>query len=63
MARSCPSNVVDTTESVAGSMIAAPMPSMTASPRMRLPTFQESAASSEPLPNSAAPTMKTRRWP
>ena len=46
---------------VAGSIIDAPMPSMSASPTSRLGTDHDSAASSEPPPKSAAPMMNMRR--
>lgn len=49
--------------SVAGSIIGAPMPSISDSPTSRLGTFHDNAASSEPPPNRAAPTMNMRRWP
>ena len=63
VARSRPSNVPERIASVAGSMKDAPMPSMIASPRIRPGTPCESAAINEPVPNSAVPIMKMRRWP
>src|SRR5581483_6063403 len=62
-ARSRPWKLVDSSDSVAGSIIEAPMPSITASPRMRLPTFHERAASSEPVAKIPAPMMNMRRLP
>ena len=63
VARSRPWNVVDRIDNVAGSMSDAPMPSINASPTMRLGTFHESAARSDPPQNNAAPITKMRRWP
>ena len=63
VARSRPWNVVDNTDNVAGNMSDAPMPSINASPTMRLGTFHDSAASNDPPPNNAAPITKIRRWP
>jgi hypothetical protein len=63
VARSRPWNVVEMIDSVAGSISDAPMPSISASPTMRLGMFHDSAASNEPVPKSAAPMMKMRRWP
>ena len=50
-------------DSVVGSISDAPMPSMIASPTIRLGMLHESAASNEPPPKSAAPMMKMRRCP
>src|SRR5215207_8941364 len=63
VARSRPWNVVEMIDNVVGSISEAPMPSMIASPTIRLGMSHESAASNEPAPNSAAPMMKIRRWP
>ena len=46
---------------VVGNMSDAPMPSMSASPTMRVGTFHETAARSEPAQNSPAPMVKIRR--
>ncbi len=61
VARSRPWNVVEMIDSVVGSISDAPMPSMIASPTIRLGMFQDSAASSDPAQNSEAPMMKMRR--
>ena len=63
LARVSPWNVVEMMASAVGSISDAPRPSMIASPSTRLATFHDSAASSDPIPKRAAPTMKTRRCP
>src|SRR4051794_29440104 len=47
-------NVVDRTDSVAGIIIEAPMPSMSASPTNSVGTDVDTVASSEPTPNTVA---------
>ena len=61
VARSRPWKVVEITASVVGSMSEAPIPSIRASPTMRLGMPHDNAASNEPPPNSAAPITKMRR--
>ena len=63
VARSRPTNVLDMMPIVAGSMSEAPAPSMIASPITSTTTPVDSEASSDPAPNSAAPTMNMRRAP
>ena len=63
MARPRPWKVFESSAKVDGSISDAPMPSIRASPTIRLATFHETEASSDPAANSAAPTMNTRRCP
>ncbi len=63
VARSRPWNVVEMMASVAGNISDAPVPSMSASPTIRLGTPHDNAARSEPPANSPAPMQKMRRWP
>ncbi len=63
LARSRPWNVFDSNAKLAGVINAAPIPSITASPRMSVPTEWEIEAISEPTPNSVVPMMNMRRWP
>jgi hypothetical protein len=63
VARSRPWNVSERIASVVGSMSDAPMPSMTASPRISSCTPCDTAARNEPAAKNTSPTMKMRRWP
>ena len=63
VARSRPWKMLESRARVDGTIRAAPMPSMTASPRISQPTVGERAAISEPTPNSDTPITNRRRWP
>ena len=63
VARSWPWKLLVRIPSVAGSIRDAPMPSITASPTTSITTPVDSAATSDPTPNTAAPIMKRRRAP
>ena len=61
--RSRPRKVADRIDSVAGSIIAAPMPSSSDSPMKSWTTDCDSEARSEPMPNKPAPAKNSLRRP
>ena len=61
--RSAPVNVVDRIDSVAGIIIDAPMPSISASPTKSVGTDVEIDARNDPTPKIVAPSTNMRRWP